>query len=543
MTHESDSEFLEHIPCEACGSSDANALYTDGHQFCHICENYIPADSDTPPPTREKCMSNGKFLSGEACSLPARKLTEETCKKFGYLVGTDESGEPCQIANYRDDGQLIGQKIRYAGKGFSVRGKTACLFGQHLWSKGKMLVITEGEIDALSVSQVQANKWPTVSIPNGAPSAKKAVARANESGWLDNFEQIILMFDMDEEGRDASEAVAQLFEPGRVKIASLPMHDANDMLVAGRGAEIIDAIWQAKAWRPDGIVRVSDLRERLMRPVQMGVPWPFETLTELTYGRRPGEVYTFGAGTGVGKTDVFTQVIAQTITDLGEKVAAFYLEQPADETVRRVAGKIGHRRFHVPGAFTSDEWEAALNELEANDRLFLYDHFGVTDWDVVKSRIRYLAHAEGVKHFFIDHLTAFAAHAEDERRELEKVMADISGMAQELQVTMYVISHLATPEGKPHEEGGRVMLRHFKGARAIGFWSHFAFGLERDQQAENDIEKSTTTFRVLKDRYTGASTGHTFLLRYDHDTGLLHETPPFDFDAGQSWEDRDGPSF
>jgi twinkle protein len=53
-------------------------------------------------------------------------------------------------------------------------------------------------------------------------------------------------------------------------------------------------------------------------------------------------------------------------------------------------------------------------------------------------------------------------------------------------VMLTFVSHLATPEGKPHEEGGRVMIRHFKGSRAIGFWCHFMFGLERNQQDQDD---------------------------------------------------------
>ena len=34
---------------------------------------------------------------------------------------------------------------------------------------------SEGEIDAMSVSQLQQHKWPVVSVNNGAPAAKKAV--------------------------------------------------------------------------------------------------------------------------------------------------------------------------------------------------------------------------------------------------------------------------------------------------------------------------------------------------------------------------------
>jgi twinkle protein len=77
--------------------------------------------------------------------------------------------------------------------------------------------------------------------------------------------------------------------------------------------------------------------------------------------------------------------------------------------------------------------------------------------------------------------------------------------------------------GKPHEEGGRVTISQFRGSRAIGFWSHFMFGMERNQQADDPEERKTTTFRVLKDRYTGRATGETFQLGYNHETGMLYE--------------------
>ncbi|NSZ01587.1 hypothetical protein G6M64_20650 [Agrobacterium tumefaciens] len=103
-------------------------------------------------------------------------------------------------------------------------------------------------------------------------------------------------------------------------------------------------------------------------------------------------------------------------------------------------------------------------------------------------------------------------------------MAEIGGLVKELDCMIILISHLATPEGKPHEEGGRVMIRHFKGSRSIGFWCHYMFGLERDQQHENEELRSITTFRVLKDRYTGQATGKVIYLGYEQETGRLFET-------------------
>ena len=104
------------------------------------------------------------------------------------------------------------------------------------------------------------------------------------------------------------------------------------------------------------------------------------------------------------------------------------------------------------------------------------------------------------------------------------MMAEMGSLVKELGVWVLFVSHLATPEGTPHEEGGRAKIRHFKGSRAIGFWSHFMIGLERNQQAEEEDDRSTTVYRMLKDRYTGRSTGETFNIRYDQKTGRLVET-------------------
>jgi twinkle protein len=129
---------------------------------------------------------------------------------------------------------------------------------------------------------------------------------------------------------------------------------------------------------------------------------------------------------------------------------------------------------------------------------------------------------QGVRLFYVDHLTAMA-DTSNEKESLEQIMKEMAGLAQELNVAIHFISHLTTPEGKPHEEGGRVTIRHFKGSRSIGFWSFYMFGMERDQQAEDPIEASTTTFRILKDRYTGQATGKTIPLGYDFETGMLYE--------------------
>ena len=527
--HETTSAFMFHEPCPECGSSDAGSRYSDGHFFCFACQHYEHGDGEMSTHNHSGKKRMEGLLTGEFKSLQKRGLTEDTCRKFGYQVGRDKNDTIVQIAPYyNESGVMVAQKIRYANKTFKFIGepKQALLFGHNIWNKGKKLVITEGEIDAMSVSQAQNNKWPVVSIPNGAQGAKKSLAKCLD--YLNSFEEVILMFDQDEHGRKAAIECAELFAPNKCKVASLPLKDANECLQAGREQDIIQAIWNAKPYRPDGLVSVADLMDELTKPIEIGYPWWLQSLTDLTFGRRKGEIYGLGAGTGVGKTDFLTQQIAYDIDTLGLKVGTLFLEQKPTETAKRVAGKIKGLRFHVPSSsWSNDELIDAVTRL--NGKLVMYDSFGETEWDIIKGKIRFMAVAEGIELIYLDHLTAMANTA-DERGSLEQIMKEMAGLANELGIIITFVSHLTTPEGKPHEEGGRVTIRHFKGSRAIGFWSYFMFGLERDQQHDDPHLRQVTTFRILKDRYTGQATGETIYLGYDGDTGLLSqiEGKPFE---------------
>lgn len=522
---------MSHGPCPQpdCNSSDAFFSYDDGWGHCFSCGANVKLSDDAVVEAPKRKHKQPIPIPTEYSG--ARGISQATMEKLKYATGTYDGEKARYVAvPYGDENRIAATKIRLPGKDFRFIGdtKAAGLVFQNIWQgEGKKVVVTEGEYDALSVSQAQGNKWPVVSVPNGAQGAAKSCMNAFK--WLNSFEEVILWFDNDEAGQSAAEEVANLFPIGKVKLVKTPdgFKDANDMLKASKVGEIVDCIWKAVPYTPARFVSFGSLREQVLRPPELGLPWVFPEITAWTYGRRRGETYFFGAGTGVGKTDFFTQQAAEDIRN-GEKVALFSFEQTPTETAKRLAGKYAGKRFHVPAAgWTEADIEAAFAALDKTGG-YIYDHWGSADWETVEEDITLLAHS-GYRHFYIDHLTAFAAHADDERKALEGICADLAQLGAKLGVNLYVISHLSTPDGTPHEEGGRVFIRHFKGSRAIGYWAHFMFGIERNTQSEDEAERLRARFRCLKDRYTGGATGQHLTLLYDPDTGLQSVDPDWEW--------------
>lgn len=548
-----EASFIQHTYCPACGSSDGNAFYSDGHTYCFVCGKHVQGNNNNTTmsdiPTTEQTSLNTDErrelsqwgVEGDISALPKRGISEETCRKWDYRVGV-HNGKPVQIANYRNQaGNVVAQKLRYPNKDFLFLGDTKAvgLYGQHLWRDGgKMVVVTEGEIDALSVSLLQDNKWPVVSVPNGSNGAAKAIRKNLE--WLEKFEKVIFMFDMDEPGKKAVAECAPLLSVGKAYVATLPCKDANECLVQGKGADVISAMWGAKQFRPDGIVGATEMWEAVINtPNIKSVPYPWAGMNRITKGCREGEIMTITAGSGIGKSQVCRE-IAHNLLNLGQTVGYVALEESVRRTALGIVGIELNKLLHLDITQVSqEELKSAFDRTIGTGRFYTYDHFGSIDSDNLINRIRFMARGCGCSFIILDHLSIVVSGIGDgdERRLIDNTMTILRSLVQELNIGLILVSHLKRPDGKGHEEGAATSLSQLRGSAAIAQLSDMVVGLERNQQDPNNA--NITIGRVLKNRFTG-ETGVAFALEYNPETGRLTETAiPDDEDDEESEKNGD----
>ena len=533
-----------HLPCPLCSSSDAVSVNADNSAYCFSCQEYIREyDMELQPTTNSNNEYEVKDYMKESnyAEIIDRNISEQTCKKFGVTVKMDNMGT---ITNhyypYHDtQGAKIATKTRYTKlKEFSIQGNTknSGLFGEHLFSKNKYCIITEGELDCLSAYQMMLKgnyHTPVVSIKNGISSAVKDIKTSLE--WLENnFDNVIINFDNDEQGRVGAMKVAELFSPGKCKVMHLPegFKDASDCLTKNKIQIYNKTFWDAKVFAPDGIINANTLLDAVLKPITKSfVQYPFEGLNKITYGLRPSELVTFTAGSGLGKTQVMREVVHHIIKSTEDNIGLLMLEETPVITSKGLMSVEANQRLHLPDVHVSkDEMKTYFDATVGTGRVFMFDHFGSNSIDNIVSRVRFLAKGLDCKYIVIDHISIIVSDQQhgDERRALDEIMTRLRTLVQETGVSMIVVSHLRRPDGKGHEEGAATSLSQLRGSASIGQLSDMVIGLERDAQNDDPDIRNTTRIRVLKNRFSGI-TGPCCDLRYDIDTGRLTEVKSDDF--------------
>jgi twinkle protein len=488
------------------------------------CGHHEPPSDDTKRRKVDTQAKDWTPISGNYQELTDRKLREETLKRWQYQVG-HYKGKPTHIMNVRNEkGELVAQKYRLPGKEFRWEGDgDDLLYGMWLWGKGKSITITEGELDALSVSQAFDLKWPVVSLPNGAQSVKRTLKRCYD--YLSGFDKIVLMFDMDEPGRKAVEEAALMLPAGKVFIATLPEKDANDVLKKQGPGAIVNAFWQAKPYRPDGIIRGSDLKlDDLMSATAKGFDLRCPDLNNKLLGLRKAEITLFTAGSGIGKSTLVRQLMYELHEDHPElKFGNIFLEENNKKTAQAYIAldnkvPLGKLRYNT-SILTPEQW--AASKAKTVDCMYFYDHFGSLESERLLGKMHYLATVEKVDFIALDHISivtsGLESGSEGERKDIDILMTNLVKLVESTGVGVIGVVHLKRVTGKSFNEGAQVSLSDLRGSAALEQLSYNVIALERDQQGDH---KDRSRIRVLKCRENG-DLGESDVLQYNRETGWM----------------------
>ena len=540
-------------PCPLCPSSDAVGINADGSAKCFSCGEFMPNYNNacegktmTEPQTTQQKQPDS-LLEGNFIALTDRQISQATAKKYGVKAVQDLKGQVVKhLYPYYNGHELSATKYRNTiSKDFFVSGSynDTGLFGQQLFKGGKYVTITEGECDAMAAYELLGSKWAVVSIKRGAQGAVKDIKESLE--FFEEFENVIIAFDNDKAGKEASVKVARLFKPGKARILTLPngFKDPNDMLRSNKHKDFVESWWASKVYTPSGVINVSEQREKFHnREKKPSVPYPYEGLNKKLYGLRQGELVTLTGGTGLGKSSVTRELEHHLIKSTTDNVGIIALEEDWRRTIDGILSIEANARLYVDEErekFSKEELDKMFDILydgENKNRVWVHSHFGTNDIDDIFTKLRFMIIGCDCKWVVIDHLHMLvsAVHDGDERRAIDSIMTRLRSLVEETGAGIILVSHLRRVDGnKGHENGIEVSLSHLRGSNSIGQLSDCVIALERNQQADDPEEARTTRLRVLKSRYTG-DVGLAARVIYDGETGRLSELTNDDIEFDNS---------
>jgi len=549
-----DSHPVSRGQCDDCGSSDGKVLFSDGHSYCFVHNQYYPSTDEERgdyenmmnanqsddvvrnfPSTSGSQYDNKPLVMGYFTNIKDRAINKDTCEKFGVRVVSDATGKIIKhlYPYYDKNGAHISNKIRDVdSKAFESQPRgslgKAGLFGEHLFTGGgKYITICEGELDALSAYEMMGSKWPVVSIKDGAQSAVRNCKASYN--FLNSYENIVICFDNDEHGKKAAVAVAEIFEPNKCKIVNLSLKDANEYLKAGKREEFMRSWWDARVYTPAGIINLKDYGDALYdEGQQQTCLYPFTGLNDKLYGIRTGELVTVTAGTGTGKSSVMRELMHHVLRSTNENIGVLSLEENVRSTIFHLMSVEANARLYireVREGYPRAELEKWNKATVGTGRFFAFDHFGSLATEEILARIRYMIKALDCKWIFLDHLSILVSGLDgmDERRNIDILMTKLRYLVEETNCALLLVSHLRRAgSDSGHEDGKEVSLAHLRGSQSIAQLSDAVIAMERDQQADDPNVANTTTIRVLKNRYAG-ETGVACHLFFNKETGRLHE--------------------
>jgi len=559
------ANFVKHVECEECGSSDGRAIYSDGSWYCFVCQSTLPSDehkkqnqkdrpriksnnvkenmevkpSNKPAITPEDQASIKETTSAQGNGF--RGVRDDITKPFGVRYSFNEDDEVVeQYYPCTQDGQLVGYKIREVPKNFYSKGRTGAdceLFMQFKFNRGgKYVLITEGELDALSAYQMlsdynrgrgSAFETAVVSPTTGAQSKKQIAAQYK---FFDSFENIILCYDNDKAGKDATEEVIKYLPKGKVKVMQMKYKDPNKYIEENDAKSFIIDFYNAKKQIPVGVLPSADLYDKIIQQSSVEkVPFPpfMNKLNELFVGGIPlGHIINIAADTGIGKTTLINELIYYWIYNSPHTIGIVSMELDAGQygevlLSRHLSQKLAlienydEKMTLLKSDRVREKADNLMKNEDGDSRFYLLDN---RDGSVeeIQNTIEELVVACGAKLIILDPLQDVLDGLTNDEQAL--FMKWTKGFVKSHGVTFVFINHMRkTPAG----QNGADSEQNIMGSSTIIKSASGNILLKRDKMAEDELIRNSTEISVTKNRVCGL-TGPAGMIYYDNATHTLH---------------------
>lgn len=314
--------------------------------------------------------------------LESRGISAYTAKKYKITVRKNNS-DILVFPFFDEQNKLQFVKYRntkYNGKGnkeWCERDTKPILFGMAQCVDFNRLIITEGQIDSLSVAECGFNN--VVSVPTGAQGFTWL---ANCWDWITKFKEVIVFGDF-EKGKitliDTLEKRLKTVVKCVRKEDYLCEKDANDILRKFGKEAIKTAVNNAELREIKYVKRLADVKSRNLKDLPK-IETGIKTLDRICGGLLLGHVTLLSGKRGEGKSTFMSQLIAEAIQQ-DMAVFAYSGELPNYHFKNwldlQIAGnnhiEISKNKFGDDEYFLTDETVEIINNWYY-DKAFIFDN-------------------------------------------------------------------------------------------------------------------------------------------------------------------------
>lgn len=382
--------------------------------------------------------------------MKSRGISEEVTKRYNITVKPEI--ENILVFPFLDDKkQLVTIKYRKTdfnkevdkNKEWFESNCKPILFGMYQCEDFKRLVVTEGQIDSLSVAE--AGVINAVSVPNGA-NGFTWVAHCWD--WVSKFEEIVVFGDCENGKVTLAEQIRKRFNKTNIRVVRVKDYqdckDANELLQKYGKNAIFKAIEGAELVESDKIIRASSV-EAVDVENTPSVSTGIDGLDNaMSGGFRKGELIVVTGKRGDGKSTFVSQLVCNVLNN--EEIKVFmYSGEMININVKRW--------IDMQLAGTNQIYNSTIDKLNAwyNDRLFFFDNTAIAEdeeIEVLKIAERAIG-KYGCNFLVIDNLmTALDGGNNDIYKMQSSFAKKCAALARRTETTILLICHPRKSNGE-----------------------------------------------------------------------------------------------